>query len=276
MTPVRTAAVQMNSSDEPARNLELAARLIEASRRQGASLVVLPENFSVMPATEKDRAAFAEPEGEGPVQAFLSAQAREHGIWIIGGTAPIRARDGVRLKAACLVFDAAGRPAARYDKIHLFDVEVSDGESYRESDAFEPGGTGDDNLVCVETPAGRVGLSVCYDVRFPEMYRRLVDKGARILSVPAAFTATTGRAHWEPLLRARAIENQCYVVAPGQWGDHASGRRTHGHTVIIDPWGRVQAEQEAGDGVIVADIDLAALEGIRERFPALTHRRFPA
>lgn len=270
---VRIAAVQMNSSDEPGENLALAARLIEASRQQDASMVVLPENFSIMPATEKDRQAFAEPEDDGPVQAFLGEQAREHGVWIIGGTAPIRARDGARIKAACLVFDAAGRPAARYDKIHLFDVEVASGESYRESDAFEPGSTEEDNIVCVDTPAGRVGLSVCYDIRFPEMYRRLVDAGARILSVPSAFTATTGQAHWEPLLRARAIENQCYVVAPGQWGDHASGRRTHGHTMIIDPWGRVQAQRETGNGAIIADIDLEALEDIRQRFPALAHRR---
>lgn len=273
---MRIAAAQMNSSDDPAANLALAARLIESARQQDASLVVLPENFSVMPATEKDRQAFAEPEGDGRVQAFLADQARAQGIWVIGGTAPIRARDGVRIRAACLVFDPAGRPVARYDKIHLFDVEVSDGESYRESDAFEPGSAGDDNIVCVDTPVGRIGLSVCYDVRFPEMYRRLVDAGARILSVPSAFTATTGQAHWEPLLRARAIENQCYVAAPGQWGDHASGRRTHGHTMIIDPWGRVQARRETGDGVIVADVDLEALEDIRQRFPALSHRRLGA
>lgn len=270
---MRIAAVQMSSSEDPGTNLELAAELIEASRRQGAALVVLPENFSVMPASEKDRQAFAESEGGGRVQLFLGDQAREHGIWIIGGTMPLRADDGVRIKAACLVFDDGGRPVARYNKIHLFDVEVGDGESYRESDAFEPGGADDDNIVCVDTPAGRVGLSVCYDVRFPEMYRRLVDAGAQILSVPSAFTATTGQAHWEPLLRARAIENQCYVVAPGQWGAHASGRRTHGHTVIIDPWGRILALQETGNGVIVADIDLEHLAGIRQRFPALAHTR---
>lgn len=270
---VRIAAVQMNSWDDPGRNLELAAQLIATSRQQGASLAVLPENFSVMPAGEKDRQAFAEPEGGGRVQAFLGDQAREHGIWIIGGTMPVRVTDGVRIKAACLVFDDNGRLVAGYNKIHLFDVDVSDGESYRESDAFEPGGVDDDNIVCVDSPAGRVGLSVCYDLRFPEMYRRLVDAGARILSVPSAFTATTGQAHWEPLLRARAIENQCYVVAPGQWGDHASGRRTHGHTIIIDPWGRILAQRESGNDVIVADIDLAQLADIRQRFPALAHRR---
>ncbi|HSH43945.1 MAG TPA: carbon-nitrogen hydrolase family protein [Arenicellales bacterium] len=270
---MRIAAVQMNSSDDPGSNLELAAELIGSARRRDAALVVLPENFSVMPASEQQRRTFAEPEGDGRVQAFLSSQAREHGIWIIGGTAPIRSDDGERIKAACLVYDDDGRQAARYDKIHLFDVEVRDGESYRESDAFEPGGTGPDNLVCVETPAGPVGLSVCYDVRFPELYRRLVEAGARILTVPAAFTATTGEAHWEPLLRARAIENQCYVVAPGQWGEHASGRRTHGNTMIIDPWGRIAARQESGDGVVVADIDLDELAQIRERMPVLGHRR---
>jgi len=270
---MRVAAAQMNSSDDPGTNLELAAKLIDSARRQEASLVVLPENFSVMPATEKDRQAFAEPDGEGPVQAFLAEQAREHGVWIIGGTAPLRAQDRVRIRAACLVFDDNGRRVARYDKIHLFDVEVADGESYRESDAFEPGDPGADNLVCVDTPAGRVGLTVCYDIRFPELYRRLADAGAQILSVPSAFTATTGQAHWEPLLRARAIENQCFVVAPGQWGDHASGRRTHGHSLIIDPWGRILAERETGNEVIVADIDLDQLADIRQRFPSLANRR---
>lgn len=271
----RIAAVQMNSSADPGENLDTAARLIESARQRGASLVVLPENFSVMPATEKDRQAFAEPGDGGRVQSFLADQAREHGVWIVGGTAPIRAQDGARIRAACLVFDDAGRGVARYDKIHLFDVEVSDGESYRESDAFEPGDTGDDNIVCVDTPAGRVGLTVCYDVRFPELYRRLAQAGAQILSVPSAFTATTGQAHWEPLLCARAIENQCYVVAPGQWGEHASGRRTHGHTMIIDPWGRVQARLESGTDVVVADIDLEQLADIRRRFPSLANRRLP-
>lgn len=270
---MRIAAAQMNSSDAPGSNLELAARLIESAARQAASLVVLPENFSVMPASEKDRQAFAEPAGDGRVQQFLGEQAREHGLWVIGGTAPIRAQDGARIKAACLVFDDTGRAVARYDKMHLFDVEVGEGESYRESDAFEPGGTDDDNVVCVDTPVGRVGLSVCYDLRFPELYRRLVDLGAQILSVPSAFTATTGQAHWEPLLRARAIENQCYVVAPGQWGDHPSGRRTHGHTLIVDPWGRIQARLEAGDDVVVADVDLERLADIRRRFPSLANRR---
>jgi len=267
------AAVQMNSSDDPGSNLELAAELIEAAHGRGASIVVLPENFSVMPATEKDRQRFAEPEGDGRVQGFLSEQSHRHGIWIIGGTAPVRAADGERIRAACLVFDDRGRRVARYNKIHLFDVEVSDGESYRESDAFEPGSTSDDNLVCVDTPAGRVGLTICYDVRFPELYRRLAGAGARILTVPSAFTATTGEAHWETLLRARAIENQCYVVAPGQWGEHASGRVTHGHSMIIDPWGRILEQRDNGDGIIVAEIDLEALENIRRRFPALAHRR---
>jgi nitrilase len=157
--------------------------------------------------------------------------------------------------------------------MHLFDVYVSDTEAYRESDAFEPGDSGTDNIVCVDTPAGRIGLSVCYDLRFPELYRALVDKGAEILSVPSAFTATTGRAHWEFLLRARAVENQCYVAAPAQWGNHAGGRQTHGHSMIIDPWGRILASKDAGDGVVVADIDLELLADIRRRFPSLSHRR---
>lgn len=269
----RIAGVQMSSSADPAANLKLATDLIESCRRRGASVVVLPENFSVMPATERDRLSFAEPDGDGPVQAFLSEQSRRHGVWIIGGTAPIRAGDDVRVSATCLVFDDGGRLAGRYRKIHLFDVQVSDTEFYRESDAFEPGPVDDDNLVCVDTPAGRVGLSVCYDLRFPELYRGLVDKGAEIVTVPSAFTATTGQAHWESLLRARAIENQLYVVAPGQWGEHASGRQTHGHSMIIDPWGRVVAEQDSGNGIVAADIDLEKLGEIRKRFPALSHRR---
>lgn len=267
------AAVQMSSSAEPASNLALAAELIEASRNEGASMVVLPENFSVMPATEADRMAFAETDGDGPVQSFLAEQARQHGVWIIGGTAPVRSEDGGRIKATCLVYDNAGRRVACYQKIHLFDVQVSDSELYRESDAFEPGGIGEDNLVCVDTPAGRLGLSVCYDMRFPELYTRLVKKGAQIISVPSAFTAATGQAHWEPLLRARAIENQAYVVAPGQWGRHASGRQTHGHSMIIDPWGRVLAVRDSGDGVITANIDLEQLADLRKRFPTLEHRR---
>jgi len=269
----RIAAIQMNSSADPAENLELAGELIGSCRKQGASVVVLPENFSVMPATEKDRLEFAEPDGDGPVQSFLAGQARQHRVWLVGGTAPIQAGDGARLRSTCLVFDDHGHRAARYRKIHLFDVQVSDGESYRESDAFEPGPVDDDNLVCVDTPAGRVGLSVCYDLRFPELYRALADKGAEIVTVPSAFTATTGEAHWAPLLRARAIENQVYVVAPGQWGGHASGRQTHGHSMIIDPWGRILAARESGTGIVVADIDLDEQAEIRRRFPSLSHRR---
>jgi nitrilase len=272
---MRVAAVQMNSSDDPVSNLELAAGLIEAARREDARLVVLPENFSVMPAREKDRRSFVEPGVDGPVQAFLGEQARRHGIWIVGGTAPVRADDGVRIKAACLVFDEDGERVARYNKIHLFDVQVNDTESYRESDAFEAGAASEDNLVCVDTPAGRVGLTVCYDLRFPELYRQLVDRGAQIITVPSAFTATTGQAHWGTLLRARAIENQCYIVAPAQWGTHASGRKTFGHSMIIDPWGRVLGQRDSDNGVVVADIDLEQLKDIRTRFPSLTHRRFP-
>jgi len=272
---VQIAAVQMSSSADPSANLGRAAELIEAGRRRGASVVVLPENFSVMPARESDRLAFAEPDGDGPVQSFLCEQARQHGVWLIGGTAPVQTEDGGRIRATCLVYDDNGRRVARYQKIHLFDVQVSDAESYRESDAFEPGGTGAENLVCVDTPAGRVGLSVCYDLRFPELYARLVADGAQILTVPSAFTAATGQAHWEPLLRARAIENQAYVVAPGQWGRHASGRQTHGHSMIIDPWGGILARQDSGDGVVSADVDLDQLAELRKRFPTLEHRRLP-
>jgi len=269
----RIAAVQMSSSADPQANLALAADLIDSACRGGAKLVVLPENFSLMPATEADRLAFAEPDGDGRVQDFLSEQASRHGVWIVGGTAPIRSGDGGRVRSTCLVVDDRGRRAARYQKIHLFDVQVSETEFYRESDAFEPGGVDEDNLVCIDTPAGRLGLTVCYDLRFPELYRRLRDAGAEIISVPSAFTATTGEVHWEPLLRARAIEDQVFIVAPGQWGRHASGRETHGHTMIVDPWGRVLAERASGNGAVFADIDRELLSDIRTRFPALAHRR---
>jgi len=263
------AAVQMRSGADRAENLAAAARLVRTAAQRGASVVVLPENFSMMAQRDADRRALAEPDGAGVVQDFLAATARELHVWLVAGSVPVANAPSERIAQACLVYDAHGQRAARYDKIHLFDVELPDrNESYRESAHMAPG----HRVVVLDTPAGRLGLSICYDLRFPELYRQLVLAGAQWLVVPAAFTAATGEVHWEPLLRARAIENLCYVVASGQWGEHANGRRTWGHSLIVDYWGRVQAELASGEGVIDAALDLDAQREARLRFPALNHR----
>ena len=266
----RLAAVQMNSGADVAANLRAAGAALEAARAAGAALAVLPENFAFMGAHERDKLAVAEPAGHGPIQDFLAAAARRLGLWIVAGTVPLKTAEPQRVAAACLAYDAAGAQVARYDKIHLFDVDVPGGEAYRESHSIAPGAP---RPVVVDTPAGRVGLSVCYDLRFPELFRQLVAAGAEVLAVPSAFTERTGEAHWEPLLRARAIENLCYVVAPGQWGAHPNGRRTWGHSLILDPWGRVLAQHGAGTGVVVADAPREALQALRRGFPVLEHRR---
>ena len=270
----RVAAIQMNSSSVVQVNLERAAALIRRAAESGASLIVLPENFALMPRRESDRNAVAESPDHGPIQQFLSGQAEEQGVWLVGGTIPLTSEQGSKLTATSLVFGPDGRRVARYDKIHLFDVAVSESESYRESDYFYPGEPGGKNLVCLNTPVGTVGLTICYDVRFPELYRRLSAKGATVFTVPSAFTATTGQAHWEVLLRARAIENQAYVIAPGQCGTHDSGRETHGHSMVVDPWGRVMNRLAAeSEGVVIADIDRSGLDSVRRHFPSLKHRR---
>src|SRR5664279_3239739 len=224
---VRVAAVQMNSGNDAPENLRVAGELLERAAGQGARIAVLPENFSIMARRDAERRAVAERDGDGPVQDFLSRTAQQLQLWIVAGTTPLRRTGGEeRLATSSLVYDASGARVARYDKIHLFDVDLPDGqESYRESAHFAPGST----PVVVDTPAGRLGLSVCYDMRFPELYRALVAEGAEWFTIPAAFTVPTGRAHWEPLLRARAIENLCPVVAAAQWGVHANGRGTWGH-----------------------------------------------
>lgn len=264
----------MNSTSGVQHNLNRAADLVGQAAESGAVLIVLPENFALMPRRESDRNEVAERPGGGPIQQFLSAQAARHGIWLVGGTIPMATAHGDRLTASSLVFGPEGRCLARYDKIHLFDVAVSESESYRESDYFHPGEPGRENIVCVDTPTGTVGLTICYDVRFPELYRRLAARDATVFTVPSAFTATTGQAHWEVLLRARAIENQAYVIAPGQCGTHDSGRETWGHSMVVDPWGGVvkQLTDEA-EGVVIADIDQSRLDSIRRHFPTLEHRR---
>jgi nitrilase len=269
---MRIAALQMVSGMEVAANLEQAARLIGEAAAQGARLVALPENFALMARDDDARLAAAEADGAGPIQDFLAAQARAHGLWLIGGTVPIKARAPRKMRAACLVFDARGERMARYDKIHLFDVTLANGEHYRESSSIEPG----EDPVVVETPFGRLGLSICYDLRFPELYRRLLDQGAELFAVPSAFTATTGRAHWEVLVRARAIENLAYVIAPGQGGLHANGRETHGNTMIVDPWGEVLARRPQGAGVVTAAIDPERLRQARGQLPSIQHRRLTA
>ncbi|MBL6749974.1 MAG: carbon-nitrogen hydrolase family protein [Nevskia sp.] len=267
------AAIQMSSVADVGRNLETALQLLRQAAAAGAVLAVLPENFAFMGAHERDKLAFAEADGDeqAPIQGFLARTARALGLCIVAGTVPLAVPgDAGKVYAACLVYDAQGRRAARYDKIHLFDVEVPGGERYRESATIAAGAP---QPVVVDTPAGRLGLSVCYDLRFPELYRAMAAAGAEILSVPSAFTARTGRVHWEPLLRARAIENQCYVIAPGQYGTHAGGRATHGHSLVADPWGEVLACQQSGDAAVLATVSDERLAQVRASFPSLAHRR---
>src|SRR5215468_12068999 len=268
---MKVAAIQMTSGPEVAANLEQARVLLDEAAARGARLAALPENFSFMGLKDADKRAVAEADGSGPAQDFLAATARELRLWIVGGTVPLRAGADGRVAAASLVYDADGARVARYDKIHLFDVDIPGrAETYRESANVTPG----TQTVVLDTPAGRLGLSVCYDVRFPELYRRLSASGAQLLSVPSAFTSPTGRAHWETLLRARAIENLCYVVAPAQSGFHPSGRETYGDSMIVDFWGRVLQRVPRGRGCAVAEVDLAAEASVRESFPALVHRTF--
>lgn len=268
--PVAVAAVQMTSGPDVDANLHSAGALLEQAAREGARVALLPENFAFMGLHDVDKRAVAERDGDGPVQQFLSRRARELRLWIVAGTMPISERPGERVAAACLVYDDAGQRVARYDKIHLFDVAIPGrNEQYLESTHVTPGR----KVVVADTPVGRLGLSVCYDMRFPELYRELVARGAQWLAMPAAFTVPTGRAHWETLLRARAIENLCYVVAPAQWGTHTSGRETYGDTLIVDYWGQVVSRLPSGIGVITAQFDLARLAETRARFPALENRR---
>ena len=266
MPSSRFAALQMVSTPEVMSNLESADKLIAAAAAAGARLVALPENFYLIGRHEADKVKLREPEGEGPIQSFLAAAARRHRVWIVGGTAPISCADPGRIRSACLVFDDSGRRVARYDKMHLFRFEAGD-ERYDESRTLEAG----ESAVALQSPFGRLALSVCYDVRFPELYRELGDFDA--MFVPSAFTVPTGAAHWETLLRARAIENQAYVIAPAQGGLHPSGRRTYGHSMIVDPWGQVLAVRPEGEGVLLAEIDTDRVREVRASLPAVANRR---
>lgn len=266
----RVAAIQMASGPNVNANLLEAARLIKQAAEAGAQLVVLPENFAIMGMSESDKVKIREQDGKGPMQDFLAEQAARHGIWLVGGTIPLAASDDQHVYAACLLFDDKGKRVARYDKIHLFDVRITESnERYNESSTIEPG----NGIVVVETPFGKLGLAICYDLRFPGLFRRMIDEGVEIFAMPSAFTAITGKAHWDVLVRARSIENMCYMIASAQGGYHANERETYGHSMIVDPWGMVLDTLPRGSGVVVADIDLGRLRDLRRTFPVLEHRK---
>ena len=262
---VKIAGIQMASSPNVASNLTEAERLIAIAVEQGAKIVVLPEYFCIMGVKDIDKVAVREKSGEGPIQRFLSKMAREYEIWLIGGTVPIASNYPNKVRNACLVYNDKGQQVARYDKIHLFGLDLGT-EHYHEENTIESG----NEVVVVDTPYGKIGLSVCYDLRFPELYRAMgqVD----IIVVPSAFTETTGKAHWEPLIRARAIENLCYVIAPAQGGYHLSGRETHGNSMIVDPWGVILDRLPRGSGVVIANINRDYQTSLRNSLPALKHK----
>lgn len=279
MSAGKIALIQMVSTPDVSHNLERAGLLLEQAAADGAQLAVLPENFAVLQNRALTDIGHREssPEG-GPIKAFLSECSRRLELWVVAGSIPLGHRpngepiDDGRVRASCLVYSAAGDEVARYDKIHLFDAAVGDRQGqYRESDTFEPG----DELVTVDTPVGRLGLTICYDLRFPELYRALRARGAEGFVVPAAFTWRTGQAHWEPLLRARAIENQCWVAAPNQGGWHSSKRRTWGHSMLVDSWGEILVEAEEGEACVCGQRDADAQATIRRNMPAWEHRRLP-
>lgn len=259
------AAVQTLSGGDVSGNLAQIGPLVEEAAANGARLVVLPEYFGIFGGRATDKVAVREVDGDGPQQDFLSRLAKANGIWLVGGTVPLVSADPMRVRSACLVYGPQGERVARYDKIHLFAFARGD-ERYDEGKTIEPGTT----PVVIDLPCGRVGLSICYDLRFPELYRQMGELA--LILVPSAFTATTGAAHWHLLLRARAIENQCYVLAAAQGGLHPNGRRTYGHSMLIDPWGRIVAERDEGSGIVAGDIDAARLAHVRSELPALRHR----
>ncbi|MBF0154943.1 MAG: carbon-nitrogen hydrolase family protein [Magnetococcales bacterium] len=266
--PTLAAVIQLCSGADRAANLEMAARLMEQAADRGARLLVLPENFSFMGQTEEEKRRHRETPEASPSLHLLLDLARRRRLWIVGGSIPMTVAGQERSTSSCFVVDPEGEVRARYDKIHLFDVTLGTGEPYRESAVILPGTT----PVSVATPFGRIGLSICYDLRFPELYRRLVTEGASILTVPSAFTLTTGKDHWEVLLRARAVENFAYVLAANQGGVHPGGRRTYGHSLIVDPWGVVVARCPEGPGLAMAELDPARVIACREQIPCLAHR----
>lgn len=263
---MKVAAIQMVSASNPDVNRQTAKRLLTQAKEAGAELAVLPEYWSIMGVRDTDKVNCAETFGDGPLQTFLAQTAKELSLTIIAGTIPLVSDLGNKIFNACLVFDSQGAQISRYDKIHLFGFNNGN-ESYQESNTIQEG----NQAVCFDTGFGRVGLGICYDLRFPELFRGMGE--CSLLVLPAAFTYTTGQAHWEILLRARAIENQCYVLASAQGGMHESGRRTWGHSMVIDPWGKVIGSLDEGEGVVIAELDLELMQTIRANLPALKHRR---
>jgi nitrilase len=264
------AAIQMTSTHEIAVNLKTAERLICQAISAGAKLVVLPENFALMGLNPEDKIKAKEKFGTGPIQEFLASQAKTHHVWIVGGTIPIACKNENKIRSACLVFDDNGNFVARYDKIHLFDVIVVPGkEEHQESATIESG----EELVVIDSPIGKLGIAVCYDIRFPELFRALLQHGAEVFAVPAAFTVPTGEAHWEILVRSRAIENLCYFIGACQTGTHTNGRSTYGHSLIVDPWGKKIASLVAGEGFIAANIDLEYSKELRKKMPVIEQRK---
>lgn len=262
------AALQMNSNDDVQNNLQQAQQLITQAVKQNAKLIVLPEMFATMGKSDAEKLKSAEQIGAGPIQDFLAQQAKQHRVWIIGGTIPLVTNDPKTVAAACLVYNDKGELAARYDKIHMFDVNVAE-HKYVESATIKAG----DKVVVVDTPFGKIGLSVCYDIRFPELARKLVEQGAEIIAIPTAFTHITGAAHWDTLIHALAIQTQCYVVAACEVGQHPNGRSTYGHSIIIDPWGKTLAQLDKDVGVLTAAIDLNRVVEVRKNMPLSQHRR---
>lgn len=264
----RAAVIQMKSSSDVDNNLAWANGLLAQAARRGAQLAVLPENFACMTPHAAQLHGVAEDFGYGPIQEALAHMAQRHGLWLVGGTLPLRHDDG-RLSNACLVFDERGVLQRRYDKIHLFDVSVPGGETHQESAHFAPG----QEVIVINSPLGRLGLAVCYDLRFPELFRQMLAQNVEVIALPAAFTYASGQAHWDILLRARAIENQCFILAAAQSGEHFPGRITFGHSQIINPWGKVLNEYTHDWGLAIATLDLAQQRTLRESFPVLSHRR---
>lgn len=265
----RLSAIQMTSGADVNENLASVALFIAQAKEQESQLAVLPEMFPMMGAESPARLKISETFGHGLIQDHISQLAKQYAIWIVAGTIPLKTADANKIAAACLVFDNHGNIVARYDKIHLFDVKINDTESYQESTTIEAG----DQVSVIDTPCGKLGLSVCYDIRFPELYRRMMNLGAEIFSIPAAFTVKTGKAHWELLARSRAVENICYVVGACQVGNHNHSRQTYGHSLIVNPWGDVIQALTSQVGVITADIDLDALQTLRKNMPIAKHQR---
>jgi deaminated glutathione amidase len=266
----KVAAIQMASGPNVSANLLEVEGIVGDAVDAGAEMVVLPENFAFMGKTDEETLKLKEEPGDGPLQTFLSQLAKRHGIWVVGGTIPLATNNPNKIRSACLVFNENGEQVARYDKIHLFDVHLLEtDERYSESKTIEPG----TNTVVLDSPFGRIGLAICYDLRFPEQFRNLLDEGMEIAILPASFTALTGKAHWQPLIQTRAIENLSYVIAAAQGGYHISGRETHGHSMIADPWGTIQNQIERENGFAMGEIDLNLLHQTRRAFPALEHRQ---